>query len=254
MPRSIIVNADDFGLSEGVNRGIIECAGRGIVTSASLMVNWGAAPEAAAYAKQNLRISIGLHVDLGEWVLCNGEWEPLYHVVNTDDAEAVARELGRQMAEFRRLLGRNPSHLDSHQHVHRNEPVRSLMLNLARELSVPVRECAAQVHYCGDFYGQGAECESLPDALTVENFTRILDSLPEGITEIGCHPGYGEGLQTAYRLERAQEVRVLCEPFIREHLQSRNISLCSFHDLSSNAQLSKPQSCPGGGGLTGVRR
>ena len=228
MARSLIVNADDFGLSDGVNRGVIECAERGILTSASLMVRWPAATQAAAYAKQNVQFSVGLHLDLGEWVLRNGDWEPLYRVVDTDDSEAVAKELDRQVAEFRRLLGRSPSHLDSHQHVHRNEPVRSLMLKLARELGVPLREYSSEVRYCGNFYGQGAEGEPLPDALTVQNLCNIFDFLRDGVTELGCHPGYGEGLQTPYRLERADEIRVLCDPLVREHLKNRKIALCSF--------------------------
>src|SRR5215475_2897529 len=116
MPRYLIVNADDFGLSPGVNRGIIECAERGIVTSASLMVRWPAAAEAASYRNQSRNISIGLHVDLGEWVLRNGEWEPLYKVVDTEDKRAVEAEITQQLGQFRWLVGRNPSHLDSHQH------------------------------------------------------------------------------------------------------------------------------------------
>lgn len=228
MPRFIIVNADDFGVSPGVNRGIIECAERGIVTSASLMVRWPAAQDAAAYAKQNQKISLGLHVDLGEWVLRNGEWESLYKVVDTDDAKAVESEINWQHAEFRRLAGRNPTHLDSHQHVHRNEPVRSIMLGVANAIGVPLRECDPRIRYCGDFYGQGAEGEHLPDAITVANLQRILDSLPEGTTELGCHPGYDDGLQTPYRRERAEEVRVLCDESIREYLNAVGISLCSF--------------------------
>jgi chitin disaccharide deacetylase len=72
MRRYLIVNADDFGLSEGVNRGIIEAAEKGIVTSASLMVRQPAAAAAAAYARKLDRISVGLHLDLGEWVYRNG--------------------------------------------------------------------------------------------------------------------------------------------------------------------------------------
>src|SRR5207247_11145801 len=51
--RDLIVNADDFGQSAGVNRGIIEAHERGIVTSASLMVRWPAANEATAYARRH---------------------------------------------------------------------------------------------------------------------------------------------------------------------------------------------------------
>lgn len=233
MARHLIVNADDFGLSAGVNRGIIECAEHGVLTSASLMVHWPAAAEAAAYAKQNHKISVGLHVDLGEWELRDGQWELLYKVVDTENPNAVETEINHQLTEFRRLLGRNPSHLDSHQHVHRNEPARPVMLNLARELGVPLRECHPRIRYCGDFYGQGAEGEHLPDAITVDNLKQILNSLPEGITELGCHPGYDDGLQTPYRLERADEVRVLCDPAIPDYLASLKITLASFDAMRS---------------------
>jgi chitin disaccharide deacetylase len=74
----LIVNADDFGRSPGVNRGIIKAYACGIVTSASLMVRWPAAAEAAAYGQEHLPLSLGLHVDLSEWVYRNGEWTPLY--------------------------------------------------------------------------------------------------------------------------------------------------------------------------------
>ena len=49
--RLLIVNADDFGQTAGVNRGVIEAHDRGIVTSASLMVRWPAAAEAASFAR-----------------------------------------------------------------------------------------------------------------------------------------------------------------------------------------------------------
>jgi predicted glycoside hydrolase/deacetylase ChbG (UPF0249 family) len=228
MSRYLIVNADDFGLSPGVNRGIIECAESGMLTSASLMVRWPAAAEAAAYAKQNRKISIGLHVDLGEWVLRNGEWESLYKVVDAEDKRAVEVEITHQLAEFRRLVGRDPSHLDSHQHVHRTEPARSIMLKLGSELAIPLRECDPCIRYCGDFYGQGAEGEHLPDAITVANLQQILISLPAGVTELGCHPGYDDGLQTSYRSERAEEVRVLCNPAIQVCLKPLQIELRSF--------------------------
>src|SRR6266700_1143108 len=101
--RYLIVNGDDFGLSEGVNGGIIEAAERGILTSASLMVRQPAAAAAGAYTRETRKISVGLHLDLGEWVYRNGQWEPLYSVVHTEDAQAVGEEIAHQLAEFRRL-------------------------------------------------------------------------------------------------------------------------------------------------------
>src|SRR5262249_29615980 len=104
--RRLIVNADDFGQSAGVTRGILEAHDRGIVTSTSLMVRWPAAAEAAAAAKSRPRLSVGLHVDLGEWALHDVEWVPVYEVVPMGDSAAVAVEIDRQLDEFRRLTGR----------------------------------------------------------------------------------------------------------------------------------------------------
>ncbi|HEY5914489.1 MAG TPA: ChbG/HpnK family deacetylase [Verrucomicrobiae bacterium] len=232
----LIVNADDFGLSEGVNRGIIEAGERGIVTSASLMVRQPAAESAARYARGHAGMSVGLHLDLGEWVFRDGEWVPLYAVVPPEDANQVAGEVARQLAEFRRLVGRDPTHIDSHQHVHRQEPARAIVLDLAREMSIPVRDCTEGIVYCGDFYGQTGEGERIEEALTCAGLERILDSLPKGITELGCHPGYGEGLATSYRDERVLELSVLCAPEIRNALDARGIRLCSFDGISRLVQ------------------
>jgi predicted glycoside hydrolase/deacetylase ChbG (UPF0249 family) len=236
----LIVNADDFGLSEGVNRGIIEAAERGIVTSVSLMVRQPAACAAATYAKKSQRLSVGLHLDLGEWIYRNDQWMPLYSVVPTDDAIAVADEVARQLKEFQDLLGRDPTHLDSHQHVHREDPVRSVMLELARRLGVPLRECTPGLGYCGDFYGQTGEGETLPDALSVDAFKAVMRSLLGPVTELGCHPGYGDDLASTYRRERAIEVETLCAPAVRNTLDALGLDLCSFHTLPRWAWQASP--------------
>lgn len=231
MAKHLIVNADDFGLSPGVNRGIIEASEHGILTSASLMVRQPAAAEAASYARRNSKLSVGLHLDLGEWVYQQGEWVPLYSVVSTHDASAVAGEVWRQITQFQKLVDRPPTHIDSHQHVHREEPVRSIVQNLARRLGVPLREQTSGISYCGDFYGQDAESQTMPGALSVASLKNILGSLPDGYTELGCHPGYDDGLATAYRVERAVEVQTLCSPEIRQELADLQIELCSFKSL-----------------------
>ena len=71
--RRLIVNADDFGQTAGINEGIIQCSERGIVTSASLMVRWPSARAATEYARAAPALSVGLHIDLGEWAYRNGE-------------------------------------------------------------------------------------------------------------------------------------------------------------------------------------
>ena len=69
-----------------------------MVTSATLMVRWPAAVEAAAYARRG-SLSVGLHLDLGEWVYRDGEWHERYRVV-PDDAGCRAAELNRQLERF----------------------------------------------------------------------------------------------------------------------------------------------------------
>jgi len=229
--RYLIVNADDFGLSEGVNRGITRAHEQGIVTSASLMVRGAAAAEAARYAQQHSRVSVGLHLDLAEWVYRDGEWTPRYQVVPPDDQGALAREVVHQHGAFCRLLGREPTHVDSHQHVHRNEPARSVISQLAERLSVPLRSFTGRVEYCGDFYGQTGEGDPYPEGISLEGLLKAIQNLPTGITELGCHPGEDEHLDSVYRTERMQEVTVLCHPQVRAALELNAVELCSFADV-----------------------
>ncbi len=245
--RFLVVNADDFGQSPGVNRGVISAHQRGIVTSASLMVRWPAAAEAASFGQTQPDLSLGLHFDLGEWAYREPDWVPVYDVVPTDDAVAVADELQRQLAKFRQLVGRNPTHIDSHQHVHLDEPVRSLLIQAARELAVPVRHFTPAVRYSGAFYGQTRTGTPFPSAISVEALMRVLATLPPGATELGCHPGEGDDLHGMYRAERAQEVAALCDPQIRAALVAKNVELCSFSDVT--ARLATPRGESEGQGI-----
>jgi predicted glycoside hydrolase/deacetylase ChbG (UPF0249 family) len=229
--RFLIVNADDFGLSRGVNDAVITTHAQGIVTSASLMVRQAAAPDAAARCREYPDLSVGLHLDLGEWSYQNGTWIPVYEVVALDDSAVVADEVQRQLEAFRRLLGRNPTHLDSHQHVHRREPVRSVAASLARELDVPLRHFTPGIRYCGEFYGQSGDGVAIPGAISVDALLRIFASLPAGTTELACHPGEALELDTMYREEREEEARCLRDPRLREVLAAERIQLRPFSDV-----------------------
>lgn len=235
--RYVIVNADDFGQSDGVTRGIIEAHERGIVTSTSMMVRWPAAPAAAAYARTHPSLAVGLHLDLSEWAYRNGEWVALYEVVPETDAVAVAHELDRQLAVFRDLMGRDPTHIDSHQHSHRNEPARSHVVAMARGLGVPLRHYSPDVRYLGDFYGQTTEGEPLLDYVSLDALRRLLAGLPDGVTELGCHPSAADDLDTMYLAERRAELRTLCDPAARAALAEFGVGLCSFADYPA-ARLS----------------
>ena len=225
--RRLVVNADDFGLSACVNEGIVRAHVEGIVTSASLMVHGEAAQAAVAAAAEHPDLDLGLHVDLAEWVCREGEWSQAYAVVDTSDADAVATELERQLARFERLTGRRPTHLDSHQHVHREEPTRSIMGRRAKELKLPLRH-HGRVRYCGSFYGQGHASAPLPEAIEPERLVGLIEGLPEGATEICCHPAASVGPELAYGPERLRELESLCDPRVRTAAQRADVRLCTF--------------------------
>ena len=231
--KRLIVNADDFGISPGVNRGIIEAHERGIVTSTSFMTRWPAAREAAEYGRAHPGFGIGLHIDLSEWVCRNGNWEPLYEVVSLDDPAAVRDEVRRQLDDFRRLLGRDPDHIDSHQHAHRNEPVLSVARQIADELSVPLRHFTPQIRYCGEFYGQDDQGRSYPELISAEALSGLIGRLKSGTTELCCHPARGADLETMYLLERERELESLCDPTVRRAIADAGVQLDTFGSLNA---------------------
>lgn len=130
--RRLIVNADDYGLSLGVNTGIIEAAQRGVVTSASMMVNLEGFDDAVARARSFPALSLGLHLNLttGKPLTPapsltrreSGEFYPLPVLmarasVGRVDSSDVAAECA---AQIDRMIGSGirPTHLDSHRHIH----------------------------------------------------------------------------------------------------------------------------------------
>ncbi len=230
--RYLIVNADDFGQSSGVNEGIIEAHQRGIVTSASLMVRWPAVEAAVTYAQDHADLSLGLHIDIGEWAYRNQQWVTLYEVVPTDNMSAVREEVERQLEMFYLLAGKSPTHIDSHQHQHLRGPLQTVLRDVADRLAVPLRHYSEDITYCGAFYGQTAKGEPLHDAISVRNLMNILETLAPGFTELGCHPGKINNLNTMYFHERAQELNALCHPLVRASLVSMEIELRSFLDIT----------------------
>lgn len=228
--RTLIVNADDFGRSAAVNEGVIRCHEHGIVTTATLMVRWPDAAEAGGYARASRTLGVGLHFDLGEWVHRDGGWEAAYEVLGEEEPEAIARELDRQLGLFDDLVGRPPSHLDSHQHVHRDQPVRRVVLAAAARLGVPVREATPGIAYSGAFYGQDGKGTPVPQAITVEALIAAIEALPPGITEMGCHPATAVDHETTYGAERLREVETLCDERVRSAIEAAGVELRSYRN------------------------
>ncbi|MDQ3683656.1 MAG: ChbG/HpnK family deacetylase [Bacteroidota bacterium] len=229
--RKLIVNADDFGQSEGINKGIIQAYEQGILTSASLMVQYSAATEAVAYAKNNQSLGIGLHVDLGEWKYINGDWAPLYEIVSLNDRDEVEKEVKCQLETFFLIMGRKPTHIDSHQHIHLRENICPVFIKIAQSLDVTLRRCSKVIRYCGDFYGQCADGSPFHQAISVEGLQKIIMKLPEGYTEMACHPALEDDIDTMYRTERKKEVMTLCDKSIKEFVDKADVELCSFENI-----------------------
>jgi len=229
--KRLIVNADDFGRTEAVNKGVVQAHEKGIVTSASLMVRWPAAEEAARIAAQQESLGLGIHIDLGEWCKVGEAWEVVYEIVPLSDRDAVAAEVANQLGRFHKLLGRSPTHIDSHQHVHRSEPVAAVLSDFGRRLRIPVRGTSPKIRYCGDFYGQSHDGSPYPEGITVDSLLAIMETLEPGVTELSCHPGLETDPDSTYGEERVVELRALCDPRLRHALALHEISLTSYRTL-----------------------
>jgi predicted glycoside hydrolase/deacetylase ChbG (UPF0249 family) len=227
-PRFLIVNADDLGLCEAVNGGIFAAHQRGIVTGASLMVRQAAAAAAARGAARSPRLAIGLHLDLGQWDYVNGEWNQAYERCDLESPDGVEAECRAQLGIFRSLLGRDPTHLDSHQHVHVAEPVAGVATSLASELGIPLRN--RDVRYEGGFYGQDGRGEPYAETIASPALISLIAALPPGWTELGCHPAAGP-VPSSYDAERRTELETLCDPAVRAALAEAGVELRSWGDL-----------------------
>jgi predicted glycoside hydrolase/deacetylase ChbG (UPF0249 family) len=222
--RYLIVNGDDFGASRGVNRGILDAHREGILTSASLMVNMPGSEEAALLVRSAPDLCVGLHVNLTN----EGEAP----VADLEDGEACRAELERQVGRFRELLGRAPTHVDSHHNVHRLPGLRPLFADLAWRHALPLRE-HSPARYFSSFYGQWGG-ETHLEQVGVDALQRMLRTeIGDGVTELACHPGYVDpDFASVYSVEREAELRTLCDPAVRGLLEELGLRLIGFGELA----------------------
>ena len=248
--RVLIVNADDFGLTRGVSRGILDSYQNGIVTSTTLMVNRGADP-AQLEALRGSGLGVGLHVNL---TLGAPVSDPKRVASLLDDAGQLVRdprvqaerarpeeariEIGNQIEAFRRLMGRFPTHLDSHHHVAKGGALLDLLCFFAKALKVPMRAQDANVrararedgirtpeHFMG---------ESGPEPYwSVETVLAQLSALPAGVSEFMTHPGYFDDdlAYSRYGKQRETEVTGLTHPDARGLIAREGIRLAHFGNL-----------------------
>lgn len=248
--RLLIVNADDLGRTPGINEGIFQAHERGIVTSATLMVNYPASAAAARALPRFPDLGVGLHVALSggpstlpaqripSLVGGDGLFPSKPEGLMDADPGEIFQEVQAQLNLFRTLTGRLPTHLDGHHHCHRLPAVASALITIAREERLPVRSAGSAVakrlrqesvattdHFDESFYGAGVSRESLSE---------ILRRVPAGTTEVMCHPAVVDPeLRSAssYVDERQAELALLTDAEILALAESQGLELIHFGDL-----------------------
>jgi predicted glycoside hydrolase/deacetylase ChbG (UPF0249 family) len=218
-----IVNADDFGASEGVNRGVLEAHEGGVLTSTSLMVERQAATSAAAAARTRPSLGVGLHFELES------------RAGALPGPERARRVLEEQIERFQKLMDALPTHLDAHHNLHRVPELAPCFEEIAARHGLPLREHGS-VRYFSKFYGRW-DGESHPEQISVERLLAMLENEVEGpITEVACHPGYRDpAFQSGYDAERETELRTLCDPALRAGIERLGIQLIDYRDLARAA-------------------
>ena len=212
---NLIVNGDDFGASGGINRGVIEAHERGILTSASLMVDGAASAEAAQLAARYPALGLGLHVDLRPPV----------------DPPRPEHEIEAQLARFVELTGRHPTHIDSHHYIHRDGDLLPTFLEIAERHGLPLRDHCG-VRHISTFYAR-PDGEARPELVGPEALAQILTTeVGDGFSELCCHPGYADTeLASSYTFERQAEVETLCDPAVAAVVRARGIRLVTFSQV-----------------------
>jgi len=286
--RNLIVNADDLGWTDGVNRGIADAHRQGLVTSTSLLANGRAFDSALDVARGNPALGVGVHLNLSDGpptaspenvrgllnemnCLEDGPETLLLRIASRSlPLEEIEREWDAQMQKVREA-GIHPTHVDGHKHVQMLPGLFEIAVRLAkkhgiRAIRVSHEESKLRAvlatggeQKTGVVLKQGVQARGLkllaPDAremahrqglVTTDYFCgiaqtgvlhrtgveRLLESLPDGTTELMCHPGYFDDAlhASATRLQesRQTELQILTDPTIRKLVATRGIRLISY--------------------------
>lgn len=262
MERKLIVNADDYGLTPGVSRGILHAHRVGIVTSTTYMVNFPWAEEHVADLLQTPTLGVGLHVNLATGAPVSaavqvphlapgGQLQKSFLRLSRVPQAEVERELRAQLLRFQRLLGRLPTHLDTHRYTQALPVVARALARVAREHDLPVRRIrpgelpggwlspvlrpylrAAEAIFqqAGVRGPQGILVGDFDQAMLVQRLAR----LRPGVTEIVTHPAVvDDALRAISSLTAPREVerRALTDPVTRALVRQSGIRLLHFGQL-----------------------
>lgn len=244
----LIVNGDDFGYSKAVNLGILEAYNNGILTSATMMVNMPGVEHAFELCKENPGLGVGIHLVLsaGKPIHPNvpslvddrGFFKKLTDIQKEADIEDIQKEFNSQMEKFI-SFGFMPTHIDSHHHIHFDDKILSLVIDMARKYNLPIRYSKKDLvdkgyldinsveKFVGTFYGE---------YLTIDKLVEIIEQSKDSETvEIMCHPGYVDKIlldNSSYNIHRANEVDILTSPKAGKIIKQYNIQLINYKDLN----------------------
>ena len=257
--KRLIVNADDLGRSAGIDRGIVESHERGIVTSSTLMANAPGAERAAALVRDHPALDIGVHLVLTyarpltdpqripSLVERDGSFPRSPSAIVGQGRVKGAEALTEYRAQFDRaaeLLGRVPTHLDTHHWVHDEPALEWAVGELAIEKNV-----AARQHDQAQRERLRARGVRTPDTfcrafqhrehVSVASLLGILERIAaagDATTELMCHPGASGDADllatSTYARDRPVELATLTDPRVRAALGQHGLVLSTFAELA----------------------
>lgn len=218
----LIVNADDFGYSAGINYGIIESHLHGIVNSTTMMMNMSGTKHAVALAKQYPTLKVGVHLVLtcGKPLLDNvktlvdenGNFKSLHYLMKhmDIDLDELEREWTAQMEAIYEA-GLTPNHFDSHHHVHGWNQLYPVVKRLSDKYNLPVRKPnhSLELPYYSDVFLDSFYGESINETY----FHTLKEKVKDGQTvEVMSHPGFVDQevlTGSSYNVLRAKETYIL---------------------------------------------
>ncbi len=237
----LIVNADDFGLCEGVNNGIIEAYQNGIVTSTTMLANAQGFDHAVKLLKENPGIAVGVHLALTignpvtkcESLSKDGSFYKLGEIADkiaTFNPEELRAEFKAQIDKIV-SQGIKITHIDGHHHIHAQEGVINIVKELADEYGVVIRNFNNE-SIDDPYYVAKCDCEFYADKINKEYFVGLKEKYD--VVEIMCHPAKLDGVLekiSSYNTYRVEELQVLTTSGLREELENAGITLTTYDKL-----------------------